>query len=407
MNRKPLRKEELMKRKIVILSILLYLAASVIVLAEDSAIVQAFQKNFTRGSLSTKIQVLQDSASMESEDMSALYLQSLKFVIDNSEQLKTDTLARELTVLSVRLVGLRGYEQAASPLWQLFDIFEDTGVRVEIMNSLGKTAGNDQRIITYITNWLSSRNAVYQSGGWVDKQVVAECVVTLGAIGGEEAFPVLFTTVTLGYSEDISSKAEEALKGIEGEYARLLIDVIEKSSLKEKLSALRMAMKDDDLSDQQKGEIAEVALEYGLYANPSGPAEQETARQLRYDAIRGLTALKWSDASAKVIDHFDATVLEYDRGITRKENLLEAIAALGSMENHEAAVRLTLYLELLNSYTENGQTIDEQIILAVISNLGILGDTVAFDYLRYTGYLNYPSAVKKAAREAIENLKRS
>lgn len=395
-----------MRRKIRIPVILLFLVASFAV-AQDSTVVEAFQKNFARGSISTKIQVLQDSASMESENMSPLYLQALKFVIDNAEQLKSDTLVRELTVLAVRLVGLRGYSDAASDLWQLFTIFEDTGVRVEIMNALAKTAGDNNRIITYITNWMASQNAVYQSGGWVDKQVVAECVVTLGAVGGEAAFPILFTANTLGYSEDISRKAAEALKNLEGDYADLLIDVIEKSPLKEKLSALKMAMADDGLSGDQKGRIAEVALEYGLYTNPTGPSEQEIARQLRYDAVRGLTELQWSDASAKVIDHFDATVLEYDRGITRKENLLEAIAALGSMQNHEAAVRLTLYLELLNSYTENGQTIDEQIILAVISNLGRLGDTVAFDYLLYTGYLNYSNTVKKAAREAIENLKRS
>jgi len=396
-----------MRRKIITLVILFSLAATVLQAADDSTIVDAFQKNFARGSISTKIQVLQDSASMESENMSALYLQALKFVIDNAEQLKTDTLARELTVLAVRLVGLRGYSGAASGLWQLFNIFEDTGVRVEIMNALGKTAGGNDRIITYVTNWLASQNSIYQSGGWVDKQVIAECVATLGSIGREAAFPVLFTAVTLGYSEDITVKASEALKTIEGEYAELLIDVIEKSPLKEKLAALKIALADQDLTARQKGEIAEVALEYGLYTNPSGPADQETARQLRYVAVRGITELEWSDASKKAIDHFDATVLEYDRGITRKENLLEAIAALGAMGNHEAAVRLTLYLELLNSYTENGQAVDEQIILAVITNLGRLGDTVAFDYLLYTGYLNYSNTVKKAAREAIENLKRT
>ena len=60
---------------------------------------------------------------------------------------------------------------------------------------------------------------------------------------------------------------------------------------------------------------------------------------------------------------------------------------------------------MLNSFTENGQIVDEQIILSVIRNLGELGDNTAFDYLLYTGYLNYSGTVQRAAREALKNLK--
>ena len=74
------------------------------------------------------------------------------------------------------------------------------------------------------------------------------------------------------------------------------------------------------------------------------------------------------------------------------------------MGTHEAAVRLTLYLELINSYVDNGQAYDEQVVIAVIKNLELLGDLVAFDYLLYTGYLNYSERVKQAAREALKNL---
>ena len=129
-------------------------------------------------------------------------------------------------------------------------------------------------------------------------------------------------------------------------------------------------------------------------------------RELRYYAVRRLTSLKWSRAASEVIRHFDTTLLEYDRGLTSKENLLEAIECLGAMGTHEAAVRITLYLELLNSFVENGQVPDEQIAYAIVTNLGLLGDKIAFDYLLYTGYLDYPVSVKKAAKEALNNLKR-
>jgi hypothetical protein len=59
----------------------------------------------------------------------------------------------------------------------------------------------------------------------------------------------------------------------------------------------------------------------------------------------------------------------------------------------------------MNSYMENGQETDLQISLAVISNIGIIGDSIAFDDLLYSGYLEYPVTVKRAAREALNNLK--
>jgi hypothetical protein len=75
------------------------------------------------------------------------------------------------------------------------------------------------------------------------------------------------------------------------------------------------------------------------------------------------------------------------------------------MGSHEAAVRLTQYLMLLNSLTESVQEYDGRIVLAVITNLGKLGDNVAFDDLMYAQYLSYSPEVKRAIRQALENLK--
>jgi hypothetical protein len=43
--------------------------------------------------------------------------------------------------------------------------------------------------------------------------------------------------------------------------------------------------------------------------------------------------------------------------------------------------------------------------LAVVGNLGILGDKTAFDHLLYIGYLQYPESVKRAARDALQKLR--
>ena len=76
-----------------------------------------------------------------------------------------------------------------------------------------------------------------------------------------------------------------------------------------------------------------------------------------------------------------------------RNNLLDAIGNLGAMNTHEAAVRLTQFLVLINSYTEKGKSYDDAVVFAVLQNLGALADKVAFDDLMYTQYLNYSTGV--------------
>jgi hypothetical protein len=172
----------------------------------------------------------------------------------------------------------------------------------------------------------------------------------------------------------------------------------------EKLSALEWAMERDYFTKEQKGRIAHTALQAGL-ASSSNATEDRQLRELRFAAARRLTELAWSEATPAVIEHFNRTVMEVERGVADETRLREAISCLGSMGTHEAAKRLALYLEVLNSYVENGRGINERVALAVIRNLGKIGDRIAFDHVLYTRYLDYPRSVKETAREVLQDLK--
>ncbi|MBA7519465.1 hypothetical protein ES705_11544 [subsurface metagenome] len=161
----------------------------------------------------------------------------------------------------------------------------------------------------------------------------------------------------------------------------------------------------EGLEDNRKAEVAEFAMDMALHMRLTDSIQRVIAREIRFEAAKALMERKWSRATPLAIEHFDATLLEYERGVSTKNSFLEAIATLGSMGSHDAAVRLTQYLLILNSYSEKVKSADDQIILAVIVNLGGLGDKVAFDDLMYVGYLNYTSQIKKAARKSLENLK--
>ncbi|MAG14023.1 MAG: hypothetical protein CMN78_05450 [Spirochaetales bacterium] len=384
---------------------LIFLLCSIHIWAQDSdAVLQAFQKNFVRGNLTTKIQVLQDAILQSEIDMGPLYLQSLDFVIDNADIFENDLVARELAVLSIRLIGLAGHRNALFPLWELFVLDSTRTVRIEILNAIGGLIPIDNELVLNINGWLQTQNEKLRRGEDVDAEVLEEAVVTLGKIGDDSSFPVLFTVSILGGSNEIDEKAREALYSIEGDFKELILRVIEKNSLQEKLEALRIGLANDDLFDRHKGQIAEVALKKGLYEQTTQAADREFLRQLRYESIRVLTELSWSQATTDAVAHFEKTLEEQAIGIGRTFHVIEAVECLGSMASHEAAVRLALYLDILNSDVENGKDVEDDIVLSVIRSLGALGDIVAFDYLLYAGYLDYSDSIKKAARESLNRL---
>ncbi|MCK5200044.1 MAG: hypothetical protein KAR21_16920, partial [Spirochaetales bacterium] len=56
---------------------------SISINAQDSnPVLAAMQKNFARGSISTKFQVLQDSVEFSDVDMGPLYSQAIEFILD-------------------------------------------------------------------------------------------------------------------------------------------------------------------------------------------------------------------------------------------------------------------------------------------------------------------------------------
>ncbi len=372
---------------------------------KDNKILDAYRRNFAIASLDVKIQILQDATKGGSKDMGPLYLQAIDFVLDNSSLIPTDPRFRQLSVIAAQGIEKTGYQKAKYSLWKLFKIDKATMTRVAIMHALGIVAVGDKEIIENLNEWVKNQNVIFKSGKIPDLQVIAVAMDTLGELGDPSSFPIVFSAMNLGYSDNITAKAKKALFKIKGNFKDMLMGVIKNQPLIEKKQALVMALNSDKLKDDEKGEIAQYALDIALNTESRNSLERKISREIRFAAVRALSERKWSKATSLVIKHFNATIQEYERGITDKSHLLEAIACLGNMGTHEAAVRLTQYLVLLNSYTEKGKGYDNQIILAVLDSLGKLGDKVAFDDLMYTQYLNYSDSIKQAAKKALEKIK--
>ncbi len=392
-----------MKKELAVISLLCIVIFSVAA-QEENPLLLAYQRNFARGNLSTKIQILQDAGETQDTEMGELYLQAIDFFLDNIDTLSEDATALELAKLGAQLIGQAEYREGIPRLWVLFQQSDNLEIRVAVMHAFGSLLQPEDTVVEEIEEWLALQNGSFREGQEVELQVVGEAVTTLGKVGSPGSFRTLFTASILGYSQRITERSMAALDSLEGNLAELVLEVIAQAYPAEKLSALNWAMGQEDFSDEQKGIIAAAALKEGLERLAS-EEEDSKLQELRLQAARDLTRLQWSDASSLAIEHFNQTVTEVDTGSTSPSKLLEAVALLGAMGTHEAAVRLSLYLEVLNSYVENGRRVNEQVVLAVINNLGRLGDNVAFDNLLLVRYLNYPRRIKEAAQEVLRSMR--
>ncbi|MCX7040340.1 MAG: hypothetical protein NT005_14550 [Spirochaetes bacterium] len=375
--------------------------------AQDAkTVLETFRRNFAVASLDVKIQILQDAARAKNAgELGPLFQQAVDFVVDNASLIPSDPRFRQLAAFAAEQIAVAAYVPARYSIWRLFQIDSDTSALVNAANALGVIGAGDPEIAGNLNRYLETQNTLFSSGKTPDLPVVAACVQALGKLADPSSFPVVFSAMNLGYSERMSAAAKESLLAIKGEFKENILVVIRARPFAEKRLALAMALDSDRLSEEQKAQVAEVGLEAGLRSSASDAAGKTALREMRFLAARSLGERKWPHAAPLLIEHLDATIAEYDRGLADKRFLLEAAAALGAMGTHEAAVRLTQYLVLVNSYTEKAKGYDEQVVLAVIASLGQLGDKVGFDDLMYTQYLNYSAAVKKAARAALEKLK--
>lgn len=391
----------LMQRLFIILSLLLlFVSLFGQQNGEEDPLLAAFMENFNRANDETKLDILRDSVNYEPQAMGPLYAEAVLYAVNSSDQLPMNTDLQAVALLAVQLAGLSGHTPAADPLWELFNAYPETGVRVAILDALKADALGTDRTFQLLNRWLERQISVFRAGSGINTQVVAEAVLVLGSFSDPRAFPNLLSLSVLGLSQEISSRAESAMSTIEGDYAAMVTEVIEEYPPAEKLVALRSAIDREGMSNEEKAGVSMTALRVGNGLALSDPAGVAQIREMRILAARTLRDLRWAEASSELIEHFDLCVLEFDRGLGSKSALLEAIAALGSTGTREAAVRLALYLDVINSFVEGNQGYDEQITLAVVRNLGELRSKAGLNALLYLGYLDYSKTIRDAAEEA-------
>jgi HEAT repeat protein len=383
--------------------------------SSQDSILNSYQRNFMRASLSTKAGILLDAATDDraSEFIGQLYEYALNFSLQNAEVLRGDPDLLNLTIIAVRGAGSGSHVRSVDTLWNVFNGFRDSHVRIAALDALAVLAGGNARILEHLNQFLANQNSLYRSNMDVDIPTISACINALGTLGDESSFPVLFAAVIAGYPEPLGTQAAEALEKLPGDIKANLTEILRKNPPVEKLAVFRAAVSSRGMSDAEKGAFAQTALEIGMERDSAVNGGEAALALLCSLAVQTLRDLKWTRADPAALRYFYLVQSEYQENRTpqRRDALLEAISCLAVMDSPDAAQSLSLQLGYLNSQFErtskdgsSGES-DESLVLGVINALGQLGDRIAFDNLHYVGYLDYPERVKAAAREALNNLK--
>ncbi len=389
----------------VVLCLLMVIAATVPAQDTDRTL-RAYRDRFRDASVEGKLQILRTADQLTPAQLGPLYNQALQFVLTSVADLPTNTALQEIASISVEGIDEGGYSAAANTLWSLFREHGDNTSRIRVLNALANVAIGNRQVVVDINAWLQTQTSLWRGGTAPDLQVFRVAIQAVSALGDPSSFPVLLDIQLAQISAAISAEARAAMLGLDVDYKSAAIQTINARPVADRLPALDYVLSDSDLSMPDRAEIATTVLAATTREVVRLPTDVEAQRQVRYRATATLVEEPYPAASAALIRHFNATFADYDRGMTTRTWVLEAIAALGNTGTVDAARRLATFLDLLNNYTENDRPYDTQIMLAVISNLGRLGHFEAYDALFYVTLLNYPTRVRDAAREAIDAVRR-
>jgi hypothetical protein len=278
--------------------------------------------------------------------------------------------------------------------------YPDSTIGAEILIAAGKLGKKNKNIIESVNNYLTEKNTLYRSGSAVNYVMISACIISIMELNDSSSYTALFAVLCSGYPEVIKSEAQGALDLISGNLKQFLSNAIENGSPSEKFFALSAGMNSNRLTVSERGQLAELAFEQSL---TSGGNTDLSA--MRYAAIQALTALRWTRANNLAIRYFYRVQTEFQHHTVSREHFLEAIALLGAVGNSDAALALCLQLGLINARTERTGEFDEEITLAIVRALGLIGDKAAFDHLLNVSNLLYPDNILAAAGEAIDRLR--
>ncbi|GAB6090028.1 hypothetical protein [Spirochaeta dissipatitropha] len=388
-----------------ILTILLVVFFTGSIFAQNQvSLSDSYIRDFRNSEGGVRFQILESSLEYEPQELTRFYLDVLDFILGNAGDRINDNSSRNLYNLAVDRLAAAGTNEPALRVWDLFTLDRDSSQRIRLLESMTVFGVDAPRLHTRLADWIKTQNTLLRSGVQIDRQVLGQAVMTAASLQNTVFFEAFLHTVISSHPLTIDQPAREGILAFGDRQVELLKTVIPREEVSLQIEMLAYVSRRDDLDPDLKAEIAQAVLRTAVDRHHAPATDVMMNRRLRSDATGIIAAAGYSPASREIIEHFNISLSDYDNRRITIADLLDSINAMGAIGTQDAAVRLSRYLDNLNTSTQNDRPVSTQIMLAVVNNLGRLGFEEAYNALFYATMLNYPARVKTALNEAISQV---
>ncbi len=294
---------------------------------------------------------------------------------------------------------------AVKPSEETFDLYKKAVEYAALNNAFYE---NDPFFDEIYVKAVSGVLSVLNSSSKVRKKSSTSSIYELLKLVEDKPDPVLFPHLyrmkNMKYPDDIREKAENIFYSSSIPFYSTASNIIVNNPVQDKLEILTQVLENPSMSLMEKGELSSKAMEAAFSYHVSDHRETEAVKNLLIMCVDVIHDLEWSEASSLVLRYFDI-LIAYENIDAVRDNLKKTIKTLGILGTHEAAVRLSMYIGLINSFAEKGLEYDEEILKEVILSLGNIGDLAAYENLSNMEKLGYSEEIISLSEKALSNLK--
>ena len=395
--------------KKVIVAVCIFLTVSAISFAEEPP---AEYVDFVMGSVQDKTIILQDISekySFADESSPAVFktmpLEAVTFVVTAVQNVGVQQSLIDLALVAVPLYPVQNQGDIAL-LWSLFKQVPSKELYVKIFDKLLELPENSKLLYNYSEDMYAFVLEDINSG-LANKEASLLATEIMGRINKSTSFKNLFNLYLANTDEDLNTVIEASLLKTLPVSETVALSLMKDTSVsvREKLSFFYLVQSSPEISDIFKSDLAEKLL--SIATINVGDSEEERAEliELQFATLHRLSSSLWVKAMDTVVDFFPIARSEYEQGLISAEQFVDVLYCLQNFATNGSVAVLNGYLKDLNSAASTDMSsVDENVVMAVITGLGALGSKEAFDNLLYVTYLPYSEKVRTTARDAMAML---
>lgn len=360
-------------------------------------------KQFIRGNIQDKISSIRNASQEENVSIS---LMALDFCLQNKAVLEDDRDLDALCLLSLLSLpynytdSLSQDEKAefSEKILEIFNSFSDENVRIAVLNKISSGKLDSPSFVELLNSFLSDD---FQN---FSQDFYKNLISASGEIGNEQTFKILFEKYRDDSYKSFKSELKEAIVKLSDNSVKDITDIISSGNLSDLRFIFETIVQNEKKTQVFRSQIAENILSASIYITEDNSSLNELIL-LQVEVMKFLAESKWTRGSDTILKFYNLAKNEYTNGIMNTSDFCIVIKAVSETVPIKAVSLFSDYLIELNRQKENDADVQEEIVLALISALGAIGDKNAFDSLLSVTYYDYSDEVINKARSALAGLK--